>query len=439
MTDKRGTTLINHWQKGVPVNRGPVLTGDFILFAVIAAVGLLIAALRMVSPLGPFSAMNDAYAWGIWKTFNVMTLTALGSGPLALGIAAWVFNRKKLHVVMRTALVSGFLFYMTSLFALGFDVGRPWNFYSAAMPWRWNTQSPMLQLCICEPLYIALFLTFELVPLFLERLYYTGNEKVRAFLRHFSPVIRKFYPFVIVGAYVIPLIQQSSLGALLLLAGNKINPLWQSPVMPLLYLIAAGLCGVSFTIFLLLIVCLRYSRPLDTGILNELAIMLAGICFVFLAIQFADLLWRRMLPTVFAFDSMSLIFLTETLLILLPAMALLGRRARQTPRMLLNMSALACLGGMSYRFIPTSIAYRPQNSTPYFPSVPELMMALGYISLGMVLFLLAVNYFAVLPGEAGTWDHTFRPIQWPRIKPKSILASPPAPVVGPLTAREGGI
>jgi Ni/Fe-hydrogenase subunit HybB-like protein len=37
--------------------------------------------------------MNDVYAWGIWKTVNVMTLTALGSGPLALGIAAWVFNR----------------------------------------------------------------------------------------------------------------------------------------------------------------------------------------------------------------------------------------------------------------------------------------------------------------------------------------------------------
>jgi len=230
------------------------------------------------------------------------------------------------------------------------------------------------------------------------------------------------------------LIQQSALGGLLLLAGNKINPLWQSPVMPLLYLIAAGLCGVSFTIFLLLIVCLRYSRPLDTGILNELAIMLAGICFVFLAIQFADLLWRRQLPTVFAFNSMSLIFLTETLLILLPAMALLGKRARQTPRTLLNMSALACLGGMSYRFIPTSIAFRPQNSTPYFPSVPELMMGLGYISLGMVLFLLAVNYFAVLPGEASSWDHTFRPVGW---KHKTLDSPKPSRLTSAVVLERG--
>ena len=134
--DERGTTLINHWQAGVPVTTGPVLTPVLAFLMALAALGLVLAGVRLVSPLGPFSAMNSVYAWGIWKTFNVMTLTALGSGPLALGMAAWVFNRQKLHVVMRTALVSGFLFYATGLIALGFDVGRPWNFYNAVMPWR---------------------------------------------------------------------------------------------------------------------------------------------------------------------------------------------------------------------------------------------------------------------------------------------------------------
>jgi hypothetical protein len=68
-------------------------------------------------------------------------------------------------------------------------------------------------------------------------------------------------------------------------------------------------------------------------------------------------------------------------------------------------------------------------------------MAVGYIALGTVAFVLAVNYFAVLPGDAADWDHTFRPILWARSKPKSImkpnLASPPAPAGA--TAREGGI
>jgi Ni/Fe-hydrogenase subunit HybB-like protein len=424
--DERGTTLINHWQAGVPVAAGPVLTPLLALLIALAALGFVLAGIRLVSPLGPFSAMNSVYAWGIWKTFNVMTLTALGSGPLALGMAAWVFNRQKLHVVMRTALVSGFLFYATGLIALGFDVGRPWNFYNAALPWRWNGESAMLEISICMPLYCAVFLSFEILPLFLERLYYTGNEKARAFLRHVSPLIRKVYPFLIVGAYVIPLMHQSSLGGLLLLAGEKIDPLWQSPAMPWLYLAAAALCGFAFTIFLLLIVCLRYARKLDQEVLTELANLLCGVCFFFLAIRAIDLIWRGQVHRALAFDRMSLLFLFETTLILVPAVALRFRRVRQTPRALLNMAALACAGGMLYRFIPTSIAYEPMRSTSYFPSVPELVMAAGYISFGIVAFVLAVNYFAVLPGDADTWDHSFRPFGW-RPHRSTPIAIPLAP------------
>jgi Ni/Fe-hydrogenase subunit HybB-like protein len=428
--DKRGTVLINHWQSGVPINRGPVVTPFFVVLLVLAAAGLALAALRIISPLGPFSGMNDAYAWGVWKTFNVMTLTALGSAPLAVGVAAWVFNRKQLHVVMRVALVSGFLFYATGLFALGFDVGRPWNFYSALMPWRWNSESAMLEISICMPLYCAAFLSFEILPLFLERVYYTGSDRARSVLRRISPKVRKVYPFFLIGAYVIPLMHQSSLGGLLLLAGTKIDPLWQSPAMPLLYLIAAFVCGLGFMIFLLLIVCLRYSRPLDIGILRELASLLSWACVVFLAVRFVDLIVRHQLSAAFAFDHMSLMFLAETNLILIPAIALQARRVRETPRALLNVSVLACLGGMSYRFIPTSIAYMPAHSTGYFPSVPELVMAVGYIALGSAAFVLAINYFAILPGDSASWDHTFRPFTW---RWKAV-----APAVGqPLPAAVG--
>jgi Ni/Fe-hydrogenase subunit HybB-like protein len=423
--DKTGTTLINHWQCGVPVNRGPVFTPFMLLMCGLALLGIVLAAWRFVSPLGPFSGMNDAYAWGIWKTFNVITLTALGSGPLALGIAAWVFNRQKLHVVMRTALVSGFLFYATGLVALGFDVGRPWNFYSALMPWRWNSESAMLEISICMPLYCAVFLSFEILPLVLERLYYTKSERTRARLCRIAPVIRNVYPFFIIGAYINPLMNQSSLGGLLLLAGTKIDPLWQSPVMPLLYLIAAVLCGFAFMIFLLLIVCLRYSRTLDVAILDELARLLSWTGFLFLAVRFTDLVGRRQMHAAFSFNRMSLLFLAETTLIAIPTMAFQIKRVRETPRALLNMSALACLGGMFYRFIPTSIAYMPEHSTAYFPSIPELLMAIGYIALGSVVFALAVNYFAVLPGDASSWDHTFRPIGWKLKAPATIPTSLP--------------
>jgi hypothetical protein len=35
-------------------------------------------------------------------------------------------------------------------------------------------------------------------------------------------------------------------------------------------------------------------------------------------------------------------------------------------------------------------------------------MAIGYISLGIVAFTLAVKYFAVLPGDIKDWNYMFR-------------------------------
>jgi hypothetical protein len=74
------------------------------------------------------------------------------------------------------------------------------------------------------------------------------------------------------------------------------------------------------------------------------------------------------------------------------------------------------------------------RSTAYFPSVPELVMGVGYISLGIVAFVFAVNYFAVLPGEASCWDHTFRPFGW---KPR--IAAPAGISLTPATVFERGV
>ena len=402
--DTAGSTLVNHWQRGVPVYREPILETPLLFFAGWAALGITLAVIRFISPLGPFSGMNDAYAWGIWKTFNVMTLTALGSGPLAIGMAAWVFNRTKLHVVMRTALLSGFLFYSVGLVALGIDVGRPWNFWNVLLPWRWNGHSAMLEVAVCMPLYCAIFLAFENLPMLLERFYYTGNYRIKTTLLRWAPRLRRMYPYMITGAYVLPLMHQSSLGALLLLAGNKINPLWQSPVLPLLYLLVAFVCGSGFVTFVLLIVCLRYSRRLDIGVLSELGNLISVSCFVFLAVRFADLIARGQLGRAFAFDVMSLLFLVETALIMVPAIALRARKTRETPRRLLLLAISPCVGGILFRYIPTTIAFSPAHSAIYFPSTPELLISIGYISLVIAVFGVAVKYFAVLPGELSDWN-----------------------------------
>jgi Ni/Fe-hydrogenase subunit HybB-like protein len=406
--DTAGTTLINRWQRGVPVYRDPVITGPFVFFSALAVIGFGLALVRFFSPLGPFSGMNDAYAWGIWKSFNVMTLTALGSGALAVGMAAWVFNRTRLHIVMRTAMVTGFLFYTTGLVALLFDVGRPWNFWNIVLVWRWNTHSAMLEVAVCMLLYASVFLLFENVPLVLERFYYTGGEGMRATLRGAAPALRRIYPFMLTGAYVLPLMHQSSLGGLLLLAGDKIHPLWQTPVLPLLYLLAAGVAGLAFVTQVLLFSCLRWSRPLEFEVLGELGNVLSWVSVAFVTVRFADLAWRRQVAAAVRLDTMSVLFLVETALILLPAIALRARAVRQTARRLLNVSLFPCLGALLFRFVPTTVAFAGGPGASYFPTLPEVLMTAGYISLGVVAFEVAVKYFAVLPAETAEWHYVFK-------------------------------
>jgi Ni/Fe-hydrogenase subunit HybB-like protein len=186
--------------------------------------------------------------------------------------------------------------------------------------------------------------------------------------------------------------------------------------MPLLYLLAAGLCGIGFVIFLLLITCFRYSRTLDVGVLIELGNLLSCACLLFLAVRFVDLAWRGQLKLAFSLNRMSYLLFIETALITIPAVVLRFKAARETPRTLLKMATLACLGGTLYRFIPTTITFNPARNASYFPSLPEVIMTLGYISLGIVGFGLAVKFFAVLPGDDHNWNHIFQPmgrIAWP--------------------------
>ena len=57
------------------------------------------------------------------------------------------------------------------------------------------------------------------------------------------PVIRSTYPYVVALAYTLPILHQSALGALMLLTGNQVFPLWQTPMLPLLYVWAAAFIG----------------------------------------------------------------------------------------------------------------------------------------------------------------------------------------------------
>jgi len=369
------------WNRAVPI-RGPLLTAPLIFFSTLAAIALALSVWRLFGGLA-FTGMNDDFAIGVWKTFNVMTLTALGSSALAVGMTTWIFDQRQLHVVMRAALMSSILFYGTGMFALGFDVGRPWNFYHVLIPWHWNLHSALLEVSVCMTAYVAIFLLYENLPAVLPRPWFAR--------------IRPLYPYMVAAAFLLPAMHQSSLGSLMLIAGTKVHPLWQTQMLPAFYLMQAVVCGFASLILILIIACLAWKRPLDTVILATLARFMAWSSIVFVVFRYADIVLRGRAGMAFALDWYAVLFHAENLFVLVPALLLLDERRRRIPRVLFLTAASTAIGGLVYRFSPTTLAFRYGRASIYFPSIGELLMCVGYIGLAVALFILVVRRFAILP------------------------------------------
>jgi Ni/Fe-hydrogenase subunit HybB-like protein len=369
------------WQHASPVKK-PLFTAPFVFFSSLAVIALALSAKRLLGGLA-FTGMNDDYAIGVWKTFNVMVLTALGSSALAVGLLTWVFNQKQFHVIMRASLSSSLLFYGTGMFALGFDVGRPWNFYNVMLPWRWNLHSALLEISVCMTAYVSIFLLYENLPQVLPE-------------RWFKP-IKPAYPYMVAAAFLLPIMHQSSLGSLMVIAAGKIHPLWQTQMLPAFYLMQAIICGFASMIILLMVTCLAWNRPLDVPILGGLARWMAWGSVLFVIARAIDVVVRGQLVLAFQPTWYAVLFHAENLFVLVPALVLFNQRLRLSPRVLFVTAVFTAIGGLTYRFSPTTFAFRYGKASIYFPSLGELLMCLGYIGLAVALFIAAARRFAILP------------------------------------------
>jgi Ni/Fe-hydrogenase subunit HybB-like protein len=388
-----------HWQKCIRLKE-PLLTKPFLLFSALAALAFLLALYRELTGLGYVTGLNDGYSWGLFKNWNVTTLTALGSGGYAVAVFAWIFNVKQFHNILRTAVLTSLVGYGTGMLALGIDVGRPWNFVFIANPFTWNQHSVLLEVAVCMTAYFMLALDVENMPPFLERMYRSGDPKKKELSLKIFNFMQKTFPFGIALAFILPSMHQASLGQLMYLAGSRVHPLWQTALLPLLYLLMAYILGFSCVLLVLMLSSLTWDLGWDQDVLGRLAQIMSWMVFLWTAIRFADLAYRNALGLVFTFDRYSIVFLVETLLLFVPALLIQVKSIRTRPSLLFQLSLLVALGGCLYRFTPTTLAFFPLGDYRYFPSTAEILMSVGFTALGVSVFLYAVKKYAILPASA---------------------------------------
>jgi Ni/Fe-hydrogenase subunit HybB-like protein len=236
------TTRRAFWRDTLLLGKSPaaylrsLLTPFNLVAFAILAVGIPVTIYRFAAGLGASTNLSQTTPWGIWIGFDVLCGVALAAGGYTIAATVYLFGLKQYYPILRPAVLTGFLGYLFVVIGLMVDLGRPWRlpypiFYSP------GTTSVMFEVAWCVFLYFAVqFL--EICPAFFEWLGWKSARKLAA----------KLTIGVAVAGVVLSTLHQSSLGALFLLAPDKVHPLWYSRFIPVFFFVSALMAGLTMVI-----------------------------------------------------------------------------------------------------------------------------------------------------------------------------------------------
>jgi Ni/Fe-hydrogenase subunit HybB-like protein len=129
-----------------------------------------------------------------------------------------------------------------------------------------------------------------------------------------------------------------------------------------------------------------------------LRLALAGYLFV----RFADLIYRDALGAITETPARMTMFIVENALFALPLVILLHPRWRGNARMLGACATSLLLAGAVLRFNALIVGFNPPAGYVYFPSLIEVMVSLGLLTVEAVGFIYIVKRFPILPPRKKT-------------------------------------
>jgi Ni/Fe-hydrogenase subunit HybB-like protein len=400
---------------------GKLFGTSFFVLLTLTVIGMSLIAFRYIKGLGAVSNMSDGYPWGIWITYDVATGTAIACGGYAVAILIYIRNRLHYHPLIRSCILTSMLGYGLAGFSVMVDLGRPWNSYNFFVPWRWQFNSVMFEVALCVMAYSTV-LIIEFLPAILSSLettkwrrlragldwlrprldvdpdqVLTRIEWIRAVAGWIRPRLEKVLIFFIVLGVTLPTMHQSSLGSLLLIAPTKLSPVWHTGFLPLFFLINCIYIGYAIAILESIIASYAFKRPYEVKELSGLATVIPWLTLVWLAIVGGDLVLRGQVHAALSLDFHSGFFLLDCALLIVGSFVLISRQNRHSPRWLFVSATLIVLGGALYRFNVYLIGFDPGQGWTYFPSLAEIMISVGIVSLELLCYQLLVKLCPVLP------------------------------------------
>jgi len=430
-----GTEAHDHGIEFAPLNQKLLTPFNWLLLALIAFGGISLVA-RFGLGLGGSTHLSNTYAWGLWIIFDLVWI-AVAAGAFATAGLIYVFQRKDLYSMGRSAVLMGFLSYSFVTVTLVADLGLPWHFYQLAL--QSPEASAMFEVSWCVGLYVTVLL-LEFLPVPLEwrglrkgldiwqrwssayvafavtlfvyllsrKLIYTALAAVLfSFLAWaFRAKGKKAEPIMLaIAAVTLSFMHQSSLGSLFLLMPDELAPQWWSPAMPISFLLSSIAAGTALMILIEMWIAKAWKRQLRMGQLASMGQITFWSLFAYLVFRLGDMSIRGQLAKAFS-GSLGALFAIEVVLGGVLPLAILSRASsRARPLALFHAALLATLGVILNRVSVVYLAMNLRGAMPqtapetYFPSIFEWGVSVGLIAASIFLFGLGARLLPLLPKE----------------------------------------
>jgi formate dehydrogenase iron-sulfur subunit len=422
-------------------HRNKLMTSfNWVLLLLMAFGGVSLVA-RFALGLGGSTHLSDTYPWGLWILFDLVWI-AVAAGAFAMAGVIYVFQRKDLYRLGRTAVLTGLLSYSFVMVTLMADLGLPWHSYQLGL--QAPEHSAMFEVSWCVGLYVTILL-LEFLPVPFE---HWGFQRAAASWRRWNGVYvaavvtlfvyllsrnlvyalatavifgalawmfrardQRAEPIMLaIAAVTLSTMHQSSLGSLYLLMPNMLAPQWWSPVMPISFFLSSIVAGTALVILIDMWISKGWRRPLEITRLASVGQIAFWALLVYLVFRIGDMALRNQLSGAFA-GKLGMAFAAEILLGGVLPLVLLARRSFRQRADVLFVAALLAVLGVTYNrmnvvlFAMTFRGRMPWRAPEgYAPSIVEWGISIGLIAATIFLFGLAARLMPVLsraePSEA---------------------------------------
>ena len=376
--------------------RGPWMTPFNLVSIPVILGGLILVVIRFARGLGSVTNLNQAYPWGLWIGFDVMTGVAFAGGAYIITFTVYVLHVEKYHPIVRATVLNGFLSYLFYAGALTLDLGRPWHIINPIIGNKFGYNSILFLVAW----HFLLYMISELIE--------------------FSPVVaewldlpraRKFLSGMTLGVVIFGVtlssLHQSGLGALFLFSRPKLHPLWYTEFLPILFLISSIFAGIAMIITEGTISHRVFADRIPPGhhhtfedIVFGLAKGAAVSMYVYLFVKFVIFVHGQHWD--YLGTKWGAWFLVEVLVFTLVPCALFTHGYRQRRLGLIRWAAVMTLVGIILNRLNVSmIAFNWNNPATYIPSVGEVWITLMVVFCEIWVFRWVVTRMPVLgPSDA---------------------------------------